>query len=252
MCHAGVGGLGSRGRQTTLGTLGSQSPTGHHPPAPSSREPLEEDGHGWGPACGQEPLRAGPPCSTPSLCVSISKRRFSRSVTKPVPPGPMRVEVIGKRATLLGTTPCPLYPCPPRGPLQPGALGQLGAPIPEAVWCQQHARFVLYVARRELTVVSGCSRCPGESLGRVRPRMGGRWGGGQRKRESPEVSWERRPEDRLTARPGSAQARLLQRGLWRLLAEPERGAGDAGRRGRRNRCVRRGNSLENRLCSRCR
>lgn len=130
--------------------------------------------------------------------------------------------------------------------------GTAGSPIPEAVWCQQHARFVLYVARRELTVVSGCSRCPGESLGRVRPRMGGRWGGGQRKRESPEVSWERRPEDRLTARPGSAQARLLQRGLWRLLAEPERGAGDAGRRGRRNRCVRRGNSLENRLCSRCR
>ena len=93
---------------------------------------------------------------------------------------PMRLEVIGKWATPPRTTLCPLHPCPSGGPLQPGALGQLGGPVPEApvpVCCRQRACFVLCVARRELTVVSDCSRCPAGSLGRVRPRMGGRWGG---------------------------------------------------------------------------
>ena len=46
---------------------------------------------------------------------------------------PMHVEAIGKQATPPGSTPCPLRPRPPHGPLQPGALAQPGAPIPEAV-----------------------------------------------------------------------------------------------------------------------
>lgn len=57
--------------------------------APSSSLFLKEDSHSCGPVSGQEPLRARPPGCTPSLCVSISKLRFSHSVTKPVPPGSM-------------------------------------------------------------------------------------------------------------------------------------------------------------------
>lgn len=123
---------------------------------------------------------------------------------------PMWLEVIRKWATPPRTTLCPLRPCASRGPLQPGALGQLGAPVPEdpvPVWCRQRACFVLCDACRELTVVSGCSCCPGGSLGRVRPRMGWGGGGGHRKRWSTEVSQERRrPENRLTARLGSTRA----------------------------------------------